>query len=170
MSTSLSTEKSKILIRLSVNGAWRELGVRPNETLLWTLREQLNLTGSKNGCDMGTCGCCTVLIEGRPILSCLTLTAEVDGKEIETIEGIRPGKELHPLQKQFAQCGGSQCGFCTPGFIVSSVAFLRNHPKPSESEIRHAISGNMCRCTGYVKIVEAISKAAEEVTEASRRG
>lgn len=150
----------KLLLRLRVNGARREVALRPSDTLLWALREELNLTGTKNGCDMGTCGCCTVLVEGRPVLSCLTLAAEVEGKEIETIEGLRKGEALHPVQSSFAECGGAQCGFCTPGFVMTSVALLRENPKPRREEISEAISGNMCRCTGYVKIVEAVEKAS----------
>jgi len=152
----------KILVKLQINGTGREVAVRPSDTLLWTLREDLNLTGTKNGCDMGTCGCCTVLAEGMPILSCLTLSAEAEGKAIETIEGVRRGQDLHPIQKAFADCGGSQCGFCTPGFIMNSLAFLRANPKPKKQEIRKALSGNMCRCTGYVKIVDAVQKASCE--------
>lgn len=163
-------QSQKQLLQFKVNGAVREAAVRPSDTLLLALREALNLTGTKNGCDMGTCGCCTVLVDGKPILSCLTLAAEVQGREITTIEGLRHGEELHPVQKQFAECGGSQCGFCTPGFIMSSVAFLKENPKPSECEIREAISGNMCRCTGYVKIVEAIQKASKELVGSNGYG
>ncbi len=153
----------KVLLSFRVNGAKREVAVRPSDTLLLTLREEMNLTGTKNGCDMGTCGCCTVLVEGKPVLSCLTLACEVAGREVETIEGLRGGEQLHPVQRLFAQCGGSQCGFCTPGFVMSSVALLRENSKPKEAEIREAIAGNMCRCTGYTKIVEAIGKAAIEL-------
>jgi carbon-monoxide dehydrogenase small subunit len=112
---------------------------------------------------MGTCGCCTVLVDGKPLLSCLTLAAEVEGKEITTIEGLHEAEKLHPVQEAFLSSGGSQCGFCTPGFIMTSVALLREHPDPSEQEIREAISGNMCRCTGYVKIVDAVKAAAAEL-------
>lgn len=159
----LLPRKRKTLLSLEVNGAKREVAVRPSDTLLLALREGLNLTGTKNGCDMGTCGCCTVLVDGTPTLSCLTLACEVAGKKIETIEGLRGGERLHPVQKLFAECGGSQCGFCTPGFVMSSVALLRENPKPKECEIREAIAGNMCRCTGYTKIVEAIGLAAKEM-------
>jgi len=163
MSTKAKEKPPKLLLRLRVNGAAHAVAARPADTLLWVLRETLNLTGTKNGCDMGTCGCCTVLVDGKPVLSCLTLAAEVEGREIETIEGLREGETLHPVQTAFAECGGSQCGFCTPGFVMTSVALLREKPKPRREEICEAISGNMCRCTGYVKIVEAVEQAAGEL-------
>jgi aerobic-type carbon monoxide dehydrogenase small subunit (CoxS/CutS family) len=153
----------KILVRLRVNGRRYEVAVRPAATLLDVLREELLLTGSHRGCDMGTCGCCTVLIDGRALLSCLTLAAEAEDKEITTIEGLHGPEKLHPVQEAFLSAGGSQCGFCTPGFIMTSVSLLRENPHPSEQEIREAISGNMCRCTGYVKIVDAVMRAAEEL-------
>jgi len=153
---------ARVVARLRVNGRDVEPAVRPYDVLLDVLREDLNLTGTKRGCDMGTCGCCTVLLDGRPALSCLTLALEAEGREITTVEGVR-GKDgsLHAVQACFEACGGSQCGFCTPGFIMTSVALLDRNPRPSEAEVRTAISGNVCRCTGYVKIVEAIGKAAE---------
>jgi len=157
------SSKPKIMVSLRVNGADHELAIRPAATLLDVLREELHLTGSHRGCDMGTCGCCTVLIDGKPLLSCLTLAAEVEGTEITTIEGLHEAEKLHPVQEAFLSSGGSQCGFCTPGFIMTSVALLREHADPSEQEIREAISGNMCRCTGYVKIVDAVKKAAAEL-------
>lgn len=155
---------ARLLVKLDVNGQGRTLAVRPYDVLLDTLREDLLLTGTTRGCDMGTCGCCTVHVDGVATLSCLTLTALSEGKSIRTIEDIAPlGTELHPVQKAFHQCGGSQCGYCTPGFIMTTVAFLRDHPTPSDAEIRRAISGNMCRCTGYVKILEAVKTAAKEL-------
>ena len=124
------------------------------------LREDLGLTGSKRGCDLGTCGCCTVLMDGVPTLSCLTLAKLAEGREITTIEGIAPPGGLHPVQKAFVEKGATQCGFCTPGFIMTAVAFLRDHPSPTREEISRAVSGNLCRCTGYVKILDAIEAAS----------
>jgi aerobic-type carbon monoxide dehydrogenase small subunit (CoxS/CutS family) len=155
----------KQVVRLKVNGSACEVAIRPYDVLLDVIRESLNLTGTKRGCDMGTCGCCTVHIDGRAHLSCLTLAAEVasTGKvahEITTIEGLKDRGVIHPLQRAFAGHGGSQCGFCTPGFIMTASAFLRHNPHPSRDEIKEAISGNMCRCTGYIKIVDAIEAVA----------
>jgi carbon-monoxide dehydrogenase small subunit len=158
------------VVTLTVNGAPRPAAVRPYDVLLDVLREGLNLTGTKRGCDMGTCGCCTVHIDGRPRLSCLTLALDCAGKSITTIEGLRPDGHLDPVQHLFAEAGGSQCGFCTPGFIMTARALLDANPDPSEAAIREAISGNVCRCTGYVKIIEAIRRAAaEERAAASAR-
>jgi carbon-monoxide dehydrogenase small subunit len=162
------------VVTLIVNGAPRTATVRPNDVLLDVLREELNLTGTKRGCDLGTCGCCTVLLDGRPRLSCLTLALDCVGKAITTIEGLRPDARLDPLARLFAETGGSQCGFCTPGFIMTARALLDANPDPGKDEIREAISGNVCRCTGYVKIIEAIGRAAAEerasATESQRRG
>ena len=146
----------KRIITLNVNGEEFELLTEVHRTLLEVLRENLGLTGTKRGCDLGTCGACTVLIEGKAYLSCLTLAADVQGKKIVTIEGLAQDGEPHPLQKAFVQKGGIQCGFCTPGMILTAKAFLDENPNPSEEEVKQAISGNICRCTGYVKIVEAI--------------
>ena len=154
----------KVLVRLKVNGHEREVAARPYDVLLDTLREDLHLTGTTRGCDMGTCGCCTVHLDGVPTLSCLTMTLLAEGKEIRTIENVAPyGTELHPVQKAFHQKGGSQCGFCTPGFVMTSVALLEKNPDPTDAEIRRAISGNMCRCTGYLKILEAVKAAGAEL-------
>ncbi len=153
----------KQLIELEVNGARHEVAVRPYELLLDVLRETLNLTGTKRGCDMGTCGCCTVLIDGQARLSCLTLALDAAGRKITTVEGLKEGAALHPLQKAWANGGGSQCGFCTPGFLMASKALLDASPRPSDEEIRRALAGNLCRCTGYVKIVEAVKVAAAEL-------
>lgn len=144
-------------IVLNINGDTYELLVSPNQTLLEVLRDKLGLTGTKRGCDSGTCGACTVLVDGEAYLSCLMLAMDAVGKEIVTIEGLRgEGGGLHPLQRAFVEKGGFQCGFCTPGMILTAKAFLDEHSYPSEGEVKKAISGNLCRCTGYVKIVEAI--------------
>ncbi|HID65261.1 MAG TPA: (2Fe-2S)-binding protein, partial [Anaerolineae bacterium] len=133
------------------------------QTLLEVLREELNLTGTKEGCGEGACGMCTVLLDGEPVRSCLTLAVEVQGREITTIEGLAPVGELHPIQRAFVEYGAIQCGFCTPGMILTTKALLDENPSPTEQEARQAISGNVCRCTGYAKIVEAMLKAAEMV-------
>ena len=156
----------KTLVRLNVNGALREVAVEPRDTLATALREECGLTGTKVGCDLGTCGCCAVLLDGRAALSCLTLALDAEGREITTIEGLGQGAKLHPLQEAFATCGGSQCGYCTPGFIVTSAALLTHEPSPSRERIKDAISGNLCRCTGYVKIVDAIERAADRIRTA----
>jgi carbon-monoxide dehydrogenase small subunit len=153
----------KKLLTLRVNGAERTVAAHPQDILLDVLRESLNLTGTKRGCDMGTCGCCTVMIDGEARLSCLTLAQTAVGREITTVEGVTPADGMSPLQKAFCDVGGSQCGFCTPGFIMTSTALLSRMPDPTDAEIREAISGNLCRCTGYVKIIEAIRKAGEEM-------
>jgi carbon-monoxide dehydrogenase small subunit len=152
----------KRLVRLDVNGEEHEIAVLPNETLLEVLRDRLELTGAKLGCGEGACGTCTVLIGGRPVRSCLTLAIEVQGKKIVTIEGLSDGQELHPVQKAFVERGAIQCGFCSPGMILTGKALLDENPRPSEEEVRRAISGVVCRCTGYAKIVEAILAAAGE--------
>jgi aerobic carbon-monoxide dehydrogenase small subunit len=130
--------------------------------LLDLLREDLRCTGTKRGCDLGTCGCCTVLLDGRPTLSCLTLARLVDGRDVTTIEGLTPAQGMSTVQRAFVEHGATQCGFCTPGFVVTATALLRERPHPSRAEIERAISGNLCRCTGYLKIVEAIEAAARE--------
>lgn len=152
------------VLRLQINGQPVEVPAPPERILLDLLREDLNLTGTKRGCDLGTCGCCTVLLDGRPALSCLTLATLVEGKAITTIEGVSTGTTLHPLQRSFVEHGATQCGFCTPGFVLSAVALLRDRPNPSRQEVVEAISGNLCRCTGYTKIVEAILAARPKGT------
>jgi len=164
--TKLADDVEPVVVRLHVNGKRHEIAVKPSEVLLDTLRNGLGLSGTTRGCDMGTCGCCTVHIDGVATLSCLTLTALADGKKIRTIEDVAPaGTDLHPVQRAFHECGGSQCGFCTPGFVMTAVAMLERNPDPTEAEIRREISGNMCRCTGYLKIIEAVKAAAAELRE-----
>ena len=143
-------------VRMRVNGEEVEGWVEPRRTLLDFLRDDLNLTGTKKGCDLGNCGACTVLMDGKPINSCLVLTVEAEGSEVLTIEGLSEGSKLHPIQEAFIEHGAVQCGYCTPGMILSAKALLEENPRPTEEEVRVAISGNLCRCTGYKKIVEAI--------------
>ena len=135
--------------------------IESNAILLDVLRDQAGSLGTKRGCDMGTCGCCSVLIDGVPKLSCLTLAQEANGCEITTVEGLADGHHLHPIQKTFTECGGSQCGFCTPGFLVVISALLKENPTPNDAEIKHAIEGNLCRCTGYQQIVDSVRAASE---------
>jgi carbon-monoxide dehydrogenase small subunit len=141
-----------------------EIKVEPHLTLLEVLRDHLGLIGTKEGCGTGDCGACTVLIDGEPVCSCLMLAAEAEGQEIATVEGLATEHALHPVQQAFIDQGGLQCGFCTPGFLLSSVALLADNPHPTEKEIRQALAGNLCRCTGYDKIVRAVQSAAEEVS------
>jgi carbon-monoxide dehydrogenase small subunit len=149
-------------ISLTINGERRELAVEGYRTLLDTLRNEAGLTGTKKGCDVGDCGACTVILDGKPVCSCLVLAAEADGAAVQTIEGLGKNGKLHALQESFVRCGGAQCGFCTPGMIMMAKALLDANPSPSEEEIRFAIAGNICRCTGYTKIIEAIQAAANE--------
>jgi aerobic-type carbon monoxide dehydrogenase small subunit (CoxS/CutS family) len=148
---------------LTVNGIAYPIDVEPHRSLLWTLRQELGLTGSKEGCDASECGACMVLIDGRPVNSCSYLALQADGQEITTVEGLSNGSELNPLQEAFLQVGGVQCGFCTPGMLISATALLRENPTPTEDEVRLALSGNLCRCTGYQKIVGAVLSAAGEL-------
>ena len=152
----------KVEIEFAVNGQKRSLSVKPNDLLINIIRNDLFLTGSKYGCGIGECGACTVLLNGEPVLSCLTLAATVDGKEIITIEGLAKENELHPIQKAFLKNGAVQCGFCTPGMILTATALLRENPNATEDEIRDYMRGNLCRCTGYVQIVKAIKSCATE--------
>ena len=154
-------------IRLTVNGKPFEREVDAETRLLDLLREGLHLTGTKEGCGEGECGACTVLIDGRPVNSCLVLAPQADGTDVLTIEGVADGDRLHPIQQAFVDSGGVQCGFCTPGFIMSTYALLRDTPDPTDDEIRSALEGNLCRCTGYVKIVEAVQLAAARMREGS---
>lgn len=152
----------KIRIRLKVNGEERECLAPVHHTLLEVLREELGLMGTKHGCELGECGTCTVLVAGRPILSCLTLPIECEDRDITTVEGMA-GATLHPLQEAFADLGAAQCGYCTPGFLLTAAALLAEKPAASRQEIAEATSGNLCRCTGYLKIFEAIELAAEKM-------
>lgn len=148
---------------LTVNGKSYELSVSPWRTLLEVIREDLGLTGTKEGCHLGECGACTVIMDGKTVNSCLVLATEADGKQVTTIEGLADGDKLHPVQQAFVDHGGLQCGFCTPGMIMSAKVLLDEKPDPSEEEIKRAIAGNMCRCTGYTKIIESIKAAAGNV-------
>ena len=152
---------SREVLRLSVNGQDRELLVKPYTTLMEVLREDLRLTGTKHGCGAGECGACTVLIDGVPKVSCLVLPAQAEGTTVTTIEGVANGSTLHPVQQAFMDAGAVQCGYCTPGMVLTAKALLDTNPTPSEGEIKQALAGNLCRCTGYVGIVEAVLHAAE---------
>ena len=151
-------------LSLSVNGTPMSLAVEPHLTLLELLRDALGLTGTKEGCGAGNCGACTVLLDGKPVNSCLLLAAEADGSQVITVEGLTDNGDLHPVQEALVTRGGLQCGFCTPGVILSSVVLLKRNPRPTEAEIRDALAGNLCRCTGYDKIVRAVQAAAGEVS------
>jgi len=157
----------KIRLRLTVNDEPREVLVAPHKTLLEVLREDLALTGTKHGCELGECGTCTVLVDGAPVLSCLALPAELEGRAIATIEGMADGARLHPLQQAFAELGAAQCGYCTPGVLLTAQALLAEHPAPTRDEVREALAGNLCRCTGYTKILEAVELAALRMTSGS---
>jgi aerobic-type carbon monoxide dehydrogenase small subunit (CoxS/CutS family) len=156
---------TKLLLRLRVNGETHEVATEINKTLLEVLREDMNLTGTKHGCELGECGTCAVLVDGKPVLSCLMLGIEAVNTEIVTVEGMMPNGKPHPLQKAFADLGAAQCGYCIPGFLLTAKALLDENPHPTRDEIRQALSGNLCRCTGYTKILEAVELAAKEITE-----
>lgn len=158
----------KQVLVLRVNDQDQEIYVPVHKTLLEVLREDLNLTGTKHGCELGECGTCTVLVDGEPILSCLALPIELQGREITTVEGLAHGPELHSLQRAFAELGAAQCGYCTPGILLTAKSLLDHNPTPTREEIRLALAGNLCRCTGYGKILEAVEMAAER--ETSRKG
>ena len=155
----------KQLITLKINGESYEVAVEPRKLLVDALRDDLGLMGTKKACDFGNCGSCTVLIDGKPVLSCLTLAIEARDKDILTIEGMARNGHLHPLQQAFVDYGAIQCGFCTPGMLLSAKALLDENPQPTDTEIKEALSGNLCRCTGYVKIIEAVEKAARKSKE-----
>ena len=156
-------EVYKELIRLRVNGEIREVYVPVHKTLLEVLREDLNLTGTKHGCELGECGTCTVLVDGEPALSCLALPIELQDREILTVEGLAERGAPHPLQTAFAELGAAQCGYCTPGILMAAKSLLEENATPTRDEIKQALSGNLCRCTGYVKILEAVELAAERM-------
>ena len=151
---------AKQTIHLTLNGRPTEVRVEPNETLVDVIRDRLALTGTKKGCDAGDCGCCTVILDGKAVNSCLVLAVEADGRIVETVEGLAQGERLHPLQQAFLDYGAVQCGYCTPGMLLSAKALLDEKPDAGEEDVRTAISGNLCRCTGYVKIVEAVLSVA----------
>jgi len=152
-------------ITLRVNGEEVEVSFAPYKTLLEVLREELDLTGTKHGCELGECGACAVLVDGQPLLSCLKLALECDGSSVETVEGLADGPELHPLQAAFADHGGSQCGYCTPGVLMTAKGLLDAEPNPSRERIKEALSGNLCRCTGYQQIVDSVEQAARAINE-----
>ena len=154
------------IVQLTINGDRRSAGVPEHFTLLEALRYSLGMTGSKQGCDKGDCGACTVLLDGRPVLSCITPVWEAEGHDVTTVEGLAGPGRLHPLQDAFEACGAAQCGFCTPGILMSAHALLNQNPTPTRDEIKEALSGNLCRCTGYTKIYEAIELAAEQARDA----
>lgn len=155
----------KQVMTFKINGMIFEEEIDHRRTLLEALREIFGLLGTHKGCDEGQCGACTVLVDGKAVNSCLVLAASVQGKEITTIEGLAQGDELHPIQEEFVNTGAIQCGFCTPGMILTSKAFLDKNPNPTDNEIRNALCGNLCRCTGYYQIIEAVSKAAKRLSK-----
>jgi carbon-monoxide dehydrogenase small subunit len=160
MKQEMAREVQRLVMALDVNGERTELLLPVHKTLLEVLREDMQLTGTKHGCELGECGTCTVLVDGRPELSCLLLPIQLEGRAITTIEGLAEGSRLHPLQQAFAELGAAQCGYCTPGILLSAKSLLETNARPSREDIREALAGNLCRCTGYVKILEAIELAA----------
>jgi aerobic-type carbon monoxide dehydrogenase small subunit (CoxS/CutS family) len=158
----------KIPVEFTLNGQKKQIMVFPNDLLINILRDELYLTGTKYGCGIGECGACTVFINDEPVLSCLTLAASVNGKEITTIEGLAKGNELHPMQIAFLKNAAVQCGFCTPGMILTAIALLKENPNPTEEEIKEYMRGNICRCTGYVQIIKAIKACASEQNRVKR--
>ena len=160
----------KTQLTLTVNGETRDVIVPVHKTLLEVLREDLNLTGTKHGCELGECGTCTVLVDGVPVLSCLALPVELQGREIKTVEGMAENGRLHPLQQAFAELGAAQCGYCTPGILLTAEALLAGNTAPTRDEVREALAGNLCRCTGYTKILEAVELAALRMQGSASRG
>lgn len=156
----------KVRLSITINGEPHEALVDGYKTLLEALREDFDLTGTKHGCELGECGACAVLVDEEPVLSCLTLAVDADGRSVITIEGLAAGNELHPLQTAFADLGGAQCGYCTPGILLTAKALLDRHPHPSRERIAEALSGNLCRCTGYLQIIEAVEEAAAQCAAA----
>jgi carbon-monoxide dehydrogenase small subunit len=166
----VSSGTTKIRLNLRVNGEEYDVLAPVHHTLLEVLREELDLTGTKHGCELGECGTCAVLVDGEPILSCLALPVELQGRDVTTVEGLAAGGQLHPLQVAFAELGAAQCGYCTPGFLATAKALLDSNPAPIRSDIAEALSGNICRCTGYVKIFEAVELAAKRLRAKAEGG
>ncbi|MEP6752897.1 MAG: (2Fe-2S)-binding protein [Candidatus Dormiibacterota bacterium] len=162
----MERDVERLVLALDVNGERAELLVPVHKTLLEVLREDMQLTGTKHGCELGECGTCTVLIDGKPELSCLVLPVQVEGRAITTIEGMANGSELHPLQQAFAELGAAQCGYCTPGILLAAKSLIESNEDPTRDEIREALAGNLCRCTGYSKIIEAIELASDRTRRA----
>ena len=158
--TAVRTAARTRLISLCVNGQWHEVAVKPRNMLVEVIRDTIGLTGTKASCESGTCGACTVLVEGRPVLGCITLAVECDGKQIQTVEGLAEGEKLSTIQEAFLDQGAVQCGFCTPGMLMSATALLQRNPKPTRQDINKALEGNLCRCTGYNSIVDAVLQAS----------
>jgi aerobic-type carbon monoxide dehydrogenase small subunit (CoxS/CutS family) len=163
MKNEILRDVERVVLQMDVNGEKRELLVPVHKTLLEVLREDMQLTGTKHGCELGECGTCTVLVDGKPELSCLLLPIQLRGRAVTTIEGMADGSQMHPLQAAFAEVGAAQCGYCTPGILLSARSLLDANPRPTRDEMREALAGNLCRCTGYVKILEAIELAVERM-------
>jgi carbon-monoxide dehydrogenase small subunit len=160
MKGEMARDVERVVVALAVNGERAELLVPVHKTLLEVLREDMQLTGTKHGCELGECGTCTVLVDGRPELSCLILPVQIEGRAVTTVEGMARGSELHPLQQAFVEVGAAQCGYCTPGILLSAKSLLESNARASRDEIREALAGNLCRCTGYAKILDAVELAA----------
>ena len=159
----MTRDVQRVVVALDVNGERAELLLPVHKTLLEVLREDMRLTGTKHGCELGECGTCTVLVDGKPELSCLLLPVQLEGQAIMTVEGMAAGSELHPLQQAFAELGAAQCGYCTPGILLAAKSLLETTPRPSRDEVREALAGNLCRCTGYAKILDAVGLAASRM-------